>query len=318
MPPKLRRQKVALGQPLKTLRKKQRAGISLNALKPSTIKKYNYALNLFFSWLPGSRYCDLKSLLDLDEAVVAYVNVCWEEGEQIDDAANVLSGLCHYILPIRGHLNGSWKMISRWRQKELPAQAPPMGLAVLTLMIGTALECKRLPLAAGIALAFHCFLRTGELFALHCGDVQVGEKGGAVVLQHTKKGIRDIVSINDPLVLTLVKMRLLHSSAGDWFCDIPAAKARCIFADFLKALDLSHLGLRWYSLRRGGATHHFCKFGQMESTLVRGRWESSRTARIYLTEGMAALQETSLEDWQVQLAAHFAKILVECGSGSGF
>ena len=185
-----------------------------------------------------------------------------------------------------------------------------MGPAVLTLMIGTALECGCLPLAAGFALAFHCFLRTGELFALHCKDVQVGEKGGAVILQQTKKGQRDIVSINDPLVLTLVKMRLLHGSAGDWFCDMPAAKARHIFADFLKALELSHLGLRWYSLRRGGATHHFCKYGQMEATLVRGRWESSRTARIYLTEGMAALQGTKLTDWQVQLTAHFASILV--------
>ena len=139
----------------------------------------------------------------------------------------------------------------------------------MTLMIGTALECNCLPLAAGIALGFHCFLRTGELFALHCSDVQVGEKGGAVVLQHTKKGMRDIVSINDPLVLTLVKMRLLHSCAGDWFCDMPAAKARVMFADFLKALELTHLGLRWYSLRRGGATHHFCKFGQMEAPLSR-------------------------------------------------
>ena len=62
---------MALGKPLKTLRKEQRAGISLNALKPSTIKKYKYALNLFFSWLPGSHYCDLQSLIDLDEAVVA-------------------------------------------------------------------------------------------------------------------------------------------------------------------------------------------------------------------------------------------------------
>ena len=53
-------------------------------------------------------------------------------------------------------------------------------------MIGAALDCGRLPLAAGIALAFHCFLRTGEMFALHCGDVQVGVKGCAIILQHPK------------------------------------------------------------------------------------------------------------------------------------
>ena len=57
---------------------------------------------------------------------------------------------------------------------------------------------------------------------------------------------------------------------------------------------------------------------QMEATLVRGRWERFRTARIYFTEGMAALQGTKLTDWQVQLTAHFASILVDCGGGRTF
>ena len=54
----------------------------------------------------------------------------------------------------RVHLIGCWKTIASWRQKELPAHAPPMGPAVLSLMFDTALECGCLLLAASIALAF--------------------------------------------------------------------------------------------------------------------------------------------------------------------
>ena len=47
----------------------------------------------------------------------------------------------------------------------------------------------------------------------------------------------------------------------------------------------------------------------MEAPLVQGKWESSRTARIYLTETWQRCKKMSFEDWQVQLAVHLAKIL---------
>ena len=64
-------------------------------------------------------------------------------------------------------------------------------------------------------------------------------------------------------------------------------------------MGVERYGFRWYSLRRGGATRAFRFHGQMERVLVRGRWESSKTARIYLTDGVAALAEVSLSQAEV-------------------
>ena len=40
---------------------------------------------------------------------------------------------------------------------------------------------------------------------------------------------------------------------------------------------------------KGGAAAHFLQFGSLDKTAVRGRWQSTRTARVYINEGVAAL-----------------------------
>ncbi len=44
-----------------------------------------------------------------------------------------------------------------------------------------------------------------------------------------------------------------------------------------------------YSFRRGGATWHFLSGGKLEETLLRGRWQSFSTVRIYLQDAAATL-----------------------------
>ena len=40
------------------------------------------------------------------------------------------------------------------------------------------------------------------------------------------------------------------------------------------------------SLRRGGATEDFLRHGQLDRTMLRGRWNSQKTARIYIDAAM--------------------------------
>ena len=61
------------------------------------------------------------------------------------------------------------------------------------------------------------------------------------------------------------------------------------------AFDLDQ-GYTLYSLRRGGATHWYRTFGDMLLVLYRGRREDSRTARIYVTEGLAVLGQLGLSE----------------------
>ena len=66
-------------------------------------------------------------------------------------------------------------------------------------------------------------------------------------------------------------------------------ETRSHLGTLLEALGLRRFAFRWYSFRRGGASAFYQATSSMELTLVRGRWESSKTARVYLAEGLAQL-----------------------------
>ena len=70
---------------------------------------------------------------------------------------------------------------------------------------------------------------------------------------------------------------------------------RKMFNDTISALSLDSYQYRPYSLRRGGATFYFSKHGQLDRLLIQGRWQSTKTARLYLNSGMAILAENELK-----------------------
>ena len=61
-----------------------------------------------------------------------------------------------------------------------------------------------------------------------------------------------------------------------------------------RELGLAQYGFKPYSLRRGGASHHWATTGNMSSTIERGRWSCIKTARIYLQESQAAVIELQM------------------------
>ena len=54
---------------------------------------------------------------------------------------------------------------------------------------------------------------------------------------------------------------------------------------------MQEFAFRPYSLRRGGATFWFQKQQNLDKILVQGRWQTQRSARIYLNEGLAVLSQ---------------------------
>lgn len=84
------------------------------------------------------------------------------------------------------------------------------------------------------------------------------------------------------------------------------------FCELLAAFDLQQAGFKPYSCRRGGATRLFQQLGSMERVVTRGRWEQMRTARIYVTEGLAAQANVRLSESQrsrLAIAAHALDVL---------
>ena len=81
---------------------------------------------------------------------------------------------------------------------------------------------------------------------------------------------------------------LPHLAPGDRIVGRTPYQLRRILKELIVTFGLSDFNFQWYSLRRGGASYDFSRHGSMEATLLRGRWESVKSARVYVNEALAA------------------------------
>ena len=90
---------------------------------------------------------------------------------------------------------------------------------------------------------------------------------------------------------------------------------RNCFKFFLSESHLSAFNINvFYSLRRGGATWDFLSYQSMERTLLRGRWASTSSARVYLQDAVATIAHLRLEEWQTSLVRQAATFLTTAGA----
>ena len=68
---------------------------------------------------------------------------------------------------------------------------------------------------------------------------------------------------------------------GDLLLRGSLPKLRTWIAECLAELCLGDVGYTAYSLRRGGASYFHKCTGDLARRLLRGRWENTKTARIY-------------------------------------
>ena len=159
------------------------------------------------------------------------------------------------------------------------------------------LRCARqdLRLCVPILVAFHALLRTGELCRVQASDFVQPEKVGPifVTLSNTKSGIRrgdlaESVVLTDPVLIEYLHVLLTRILPGEHLWPKDSQSFRTQFRELCADARPPPLPWRPYSLRSGGATAHFLQFGSLDDAAVRGRWQSTRTARLYVDEGIAA------------------------------
>ena len=275
-------------------RRAARQGTKLERRSGRVEKRYDKALYKFFTYLRIAGIDMPTSPYAIDETLVAYITFLWEDGDTIGTVGDTISGMQARIPALRKSLPGSWLMLKAWRNKELPVQAPPLPPVLAWGLVGLALEAGFPGVACVFAVAWHCMLRTTEAFSLQASNIVLGRNTSVVTLTVTKKGLRDAVTIFDPSVTALLAQRMERLLPGDRISEVSDYQLRQLFNSFLRDLDAHEHGFRPYSFRRGGATHHFRTCGSMDQTCERGRWESSRTARIYITDGASQLADLHL------------------------
>eukprot|EP00438_Fugacium_kawagutii_P018433 Skav226165 [mRNA] locus=scaffold2279:87554:93841:+ [translate_table: standard] len=273
-------------------------------VQPKTRARYSRALDKFFGYLQERDLQLPRRKALLDPLISDYVEFLWSSGEGRSLASDSIAALQDRDPSIKGCLSGSWRLLKTWNAHEIPNRAPPLTEEALQTLAGHALFNDRHAFALSLLLGFYGLLRTGELLALrNCDISQAGPSSVAIIsLGLTKGGQRmgaaESVTITEVDTLRRLWQWKQEHPKGEKLCPSPSAW-RKLFNLTVQALSLTEYEYRPYSLRRGGATFFFKRHGQLDRLLIQGRWQSSRTARLYLNDGLALLAEQ-----QLKLAPH--------------
>lgn len=298
------------GRQSRAERAHQRRQIDLEeaALSDQTRARYYLALRKL---LPTVERC--ASFDRLDDDVCNWIHTMWKQGEPLLTIGDAMCAL-HFFQPVTKRiLPHSWKLFKVWRKVELPSRAPPLTWTLLASMAAFELEKGHLEMSCVLLLAFHCLLRTGEALALTADDILLGQRSGILRLRNTKSGRRnaanEVISVTSPLVLEVVRALYevrahQRTTASPLWTGSPAS-FRQRFQKILAKFHLQAHAFRPYSLRRGGATDLFQRTGSMEAALLRGRWESSRVARVYIADGLSYLPSIKLSSYTAQMLARY-------------
>lgn len=298
---------ILAGRPSRAQRKRKRQHLTLDdaALSDKTQVRYYAALRTLLPYIEG-----ITHESQLDTQVCTWVRAMWRGGDPLLTVGDGLSALHFYEPWTKKRVPHAWKLFQVWKKIEIPSRAPPLTLELVRAMAAYELDHGHLEMAAILVLSFHCLLRTGEALKLRPVDFTLNSICGICSLKETKSGRRnsanEAISITDPIVLeTLMALCELRTERGLEMQPLWAASGsafRTRFKNLCVIFGLQRHAFRPYSLRRGGATWTFQKGKSMEEALLRGRWESSRVARIYIMDALSYLPS-------IQRSPYTAKML---------
>lgn len=277
------------------------------ALAASTIRKYRSGVMKFLEWCDENGY-DAKSMEELDELLTDYIHELYEHNDDGTGrgkglASQTLYGLLKFMPQAEGKLPTASASVHGWLRKHPSKSYPP-----LTWDLAVVLACKMtqnglLRQGIGVLLAFDCFLRIGELVNIRRGDVadtgdsRMGSeyRGMSLRLRTTKTGPNQWVQVDDAKVQSLLRqvVATTHGGAEARLFPWSASDFRGVFKATCTQLGLTANYVP-HSLRHGGATRWHLLGYPVESILLRGRWQSTKSARRYIQAGRAMLMATSV------------------------
>jgi len=228
-----------------------------------------------------------------------------------------LSGVQN-ALGVKKCFAGAWRLLTIWSRLEQPSRAPPLPEGVALAMSGVCLSIARQDAALCILLGFYGLLRTAEVFGIRACHVSWNHdlSRAILTLPRTKAGLRrgwtETVIFSDPTLLCFLhaiwKLRAPHEP----LLEMPGQKFRLLWKWICSVLKLENLHFSPYSLRRGGATQMWTATADITRVMMYGRWDSVKTARIYVVDGQQELTAMQLHPIAKQKCGQFAQMLKSC------
>ena len=282
-------------------------------------ERYRVHAIWFVQWLYLHQYDFARSFTELNEQLMDYVEMLWDADCELEVCGQTLSAISYFLMA-KGKLSGAWQLFGVWKMQEPPCRAAPMTRQMCMALAAHSFVTLRDPeFAISLLVGFHGLLRPGEILKLRRCDFVFAPHGQSMVLLlgFTKGGLRkgcsEFVHVDCPFCTQVAWMHFENrnfSDVGEKLYSGSEKKWRDRFEQSLQLFGLDKLGLRPYSLRRGGATELFTQLGSIDLVMERGRWRHSATAQIYLVEGAAHLLRFSLSDETVSMLQLYESILL--------
>lgn len=286
-------------------------------LKPRSLRCYKRALHNFFTWLEEEEIPLPSKYRVLDLLVAQYLEHLWLDDAHLTYAGHTLSAFRRFYPQLRFRLPTAKQYFANWKSAHVCKQAVPMPAEVVMAIAGLALEVQEVRFAAAILVGFLTFMRTGEIVNLRMQDIALFPAEGKIILAlpstKTSKKQMESVVVADPQVCALLSEIQRFDAQGSLASCTPNM-FRAKLARLCNHLHLAPCGFSAYSIRRGGASFAFASGEPFDQLLLRGRWQSVKTARIYLDTGRASLIQLTLPLQCSQLLDHYSdKLRYFCG-----
>ena len=95
-------------------------------VQPSTRIRYNKAIDGFLQFLKFNGLQLPRDRELLDPLLCEYLEHLWSSGQGRALASDTVAGLQDHDAKLRGHLQGSWRLLKTWSLNEIPSRAPPL------------------------------------------------------------------------------------------------------------------------------------------------------------------------------------------------
>ena len=96
------------------------------------------------------------------------------------------------------------------------------------------------------------------------------------------------MTVDDQWLVKQLRRRCQVLWPGDLLLPITPRQYRALFDAAIRALELPP-DFKPYSLRRGGASQHFQRNGNLDMTMETGRWGNVQTAKTYVNAALMDL-----------------------------
>ncbi|OLQ13610.1 hypothetical protein AK812_SmicGene2385 [Symbiodinium microadriaticum] len=267
--------------------------------------RYAQAVLGFLTYVSDADF-SVHRISQLCEVASSWVEFLYADGQRKGLASDGLAGLQYFLPQCQGRLKLAWKLVKVWQRVEPPMRVLPLSPLLVLGMAGLAAGLGLPDIAAGLLICFDGILRSGELYQLRVADVTFYASRASLRLGLTKAGKRtgqeEMVVVNSRIAISWLRRACAHRSDDELLIRRGPDFFRKCFKLFVAEFGLSDANINVYSLRRGGATWDFMAYQSMERTLLRGRWASTSSARVYLQDAVATIAHLKLLPWQTALA----------------